>query len=181
MRIRILLAAGMILLIGPDAHAEKASDKTIRAAVVQTLVQPTLDANRTKLLSFIQKAGQRGCQLVVFPENALFWPDIASHTPSRTELDTALEQIRAAAKQHGVCVVFGTAYPRADGKFQNRGIVVAPDGRQLLAYFKNSEVPQSFEVFGVRCNLVICSDRGYLEHSDLPCLVHASQIIRPGA
>ena len=30
---------------------------------------------------------------------------------------------------------------------------------------------------GVTCNLSVCSDRGYLEHSDLPCVTLGSQII----
>ena len=72
----------------------------------------------------------------------------------------------------------GLGYRASDkAPYHNRGIVYDPDGHRVLFYKKNAEVPSSFSVHGVPFNLVICSDRGYLEHSDLPCLVQDSQVI----
>jgi predicted amidohydrolase len=74
--------------------------------------------------------------------------------------------------------VFGTSYKLTDsGTYHNRGVVYDPNGSRVVFYWKNRDVPQQFRVCGVPCNLAICSDRGYLEHSDLPCLVQGSQVI----
>ncbi len=56
-------------------------------------------------------------------------------------------------------------------------MVFDPNGKRLVFYEKNMEVPRRLFVDGVPCNLSVCSDRGYLEHSDLPCLAQESQVI----
>jgi len=157
----------------PKLHA-----KPIRLGVVQTVIENRLDRNLAKILQFIDGAANRGCQLVIFPEDGLFWPDIAVHKPTRAGLDDAIEQIRRRARRRGMYVIFGTAYKLSEeGKYDNRGVVFDPDGKRPVFYRKNREVPRRFNVHGAPCNLSICSDRGYLEHSDLPCLVQDSRII----
>jgi predicted amidohydrolase len=164
------LAMGVMVT---DAHAKK-----LRVGVVQTVIEDRLEKNRAKLLRFIDEAKSSGCQLVIFPESGLHWPDIAVDDPTKAELDTAIEQIGERARAAGLWVVFGTSYRGSDGgKYQNRGAVFGPDGKRVIFYQKSSDVPQGFEVDGVPCNLLICSDRWYMEHSELPCLVQGSQVI----
>jgi predicted amidohydrolase len=174
----LLLATSGVLQEVAAAVPDASKKKTLRVAVVQTVIEGSLDANRKRIIGFIRKAKEAGCQLAVFPEDALFWPDITDEKPTKARLDRAIGQIRTAARDAGVCVVFGSAYKTADSRpFQNRAYALGPDGRTLNAYWKNTEVPHPFDVAGVRCQFTICSDRGYLEHSDLACLVDGAKII----
>lgn len=165
-----------LLLAALTVQAAEAS--VIKVGVVQTIIEDTLNKNRDKLLNFITKAKTEGCQVVVFPEGALYCPDIAAHTPTKAELDSAIAQLGKKADSESVYVVFGVGYRQSEsGPFRNRGVVYDPGGSRVLFYEKDAEVPQRFYVRGIPFNLVICSDRGYLEHSDLPCLVQGSQVI----
>lgn len=156
-----------------NAHAE-----IIKVGVVQTVIEDRLEKNRDKILRFIDEAAQQGCRLVVFPEGALYWVDVAAHHPTRAELDEAIAAIGRRARDAKVYVLFGVGYRRGEAEeYPNRGALFDPTGERLIFYWKNAEVPQRFLVDGVPCNFVICSDRGYLEHSDLPCLVQDSKII----
>jgi len=167
--ISLLLAAVM---------AQAACAESIKVAVVQTVIENTLNENRDKLLDFIGQAKSEGCRLVVFPEGALYWPEIATDSPTKNDIDAAMAQIGEEARSEKIYVIFGTGYrPTETGSYNNRGVVYDPNGSRLVFYDKNYEVPQRFDVCGIPCSLLICSDRGYLEHSDLPCLVQGSQII----
>jgi len=167
-----------IALVAVGTFAGPARGEKITVGIVQTVIENTLDQNRTKLIRFVDEAKAMGCQLVVFPEGALYWADISVDNPTKADIDAAIEQIGQRARRAGVWVIFGTSYKLTDsGKYHNRGVVYNSDGNRVLFYCKNRDVPQRFFVHGVPCNLSICSDRGYLEHSDLPCLVQRSQVI----
>ena len=167
-----------IALLFVALTVQAAFAKVIKIGVVQTVIEDALDKNRNNLLNFIGKAKTEGCQVVVFPEGALYWSDIAAHTPTKAELDSAIAQLGKKADLENICVVFGVGYRQSEsGPYRNRGVVYDPNGRRLIFYEKNAEVPPRFYVQGIPFNLVICSDRGYLEHSDLPCLVQGSQVI----
>jgi predicted amidohydrolase len=145
---------------------------------VQTVIESSLENNCRKLLSFIDRAEAKNCQIVIFPEGALYWPEIAVDSPTRADIDRAIALIGRQADSNNIYVAFGTGYKLTDtGPYHNRAVVYDPNGQKLLFYEKNAEVPQRFYVHGVPFNLVICSDRGYLEHSDLPCLVQGSQVV----
>ena len=47
------------------------------------------------------------CQVVVFPEGALYWSEIAVHKPTKAELDAAITQIGRKAGSEDIYVVFG--------------------------------------------------------------------------
>ncbi len=166
----VLLAAGAI---STETYATK-----LTIGVVQTVIENTLDQNRTKLIRFIDRAKSSRCQLVIFPENALYWADIAIDNPTKADIDTAIEQIKRHADMANLYVVFGTSHkPANNAKYHNKSIVFDPEGNMLLSCWKTKDVPESFEVQGVPCNMVICSDRTFLEYSDLACLVQDSKII----
>jgi predicted amidohydrolase len=169
----IFVAALAVLAVTVQARAKK-----LTVGVVQTVIEDTLQKNRVKLTHFIDQAKERGCRLVIFPEASLYWSDIATDHPSKADLDAAIAEIGRRARLTSLYVIFGSGYKLTDdGKYNNWGVVFDPSGERLVFYRKNMEVPRRFFVDGVPCNLSICSDRGYLEHSDLPCLVQGSQII----
>jgi predicted amidohydrolase len=172
-RTLIFIAA---LLIAGLLRAE-AGAKSLKVAVVQTVVEPRLEDNLAKVLRFIDQAKAQGCRLVVLPEHVLL-PFEAPEKPTKAELDAAFEEIRHRAESARLCVAFSDGYPRTEGgAYETHGIVYAEDGTRPVLYRKNLDVPRPFVVDGVTCNLSVCSDRGYLEHSDLPCLTMGSQII----
>ena len=163
----------LVAFITPKVCAE-----VLKIGVVQTEIENSLSRNRDKLVAFIERAKTEGCQLVIFPEGALYWSDIAVDKPTRAELDAAIEQIGAKAHSEKVYVLFGVGYRTSDSAaYRNKAVAYDPEGNRLLFYSKNIEVPSRFYVCGIPVNVSICSDRGYLEHSDLPCLVQDSQII----
>jgi predicted amidohydrolase len=167
------LALSLLILTTSPATAQ-----TLKVGVVQMVIEPALAQNRTKILRFLGEARRQHCDLVVFPELALFWPEISNEKPTKADLDDALKEIGEAAGKAGLYVLLGTSYrATANGHYQNRGVLFGPDGKRLIFYEKNLEVPRFFQVRGVPCNVSICSDRGYLEHSDLPCLMQGSKVI----
>jgi predicted amidohydrolase len=166
----------VLLLIG--ATVQTLCAETIKIGVAQTVIENHLSRNRDKLLDLMARAKAEGCHLVIFPENALYWAGIAAHRPSQAELDAAIEQIRLKARSEQMYVVFGGTRKLAQkDAYHNTAVAYGPRGRRLMFYNKNMEVPQRFYVRGVPVSVAICSDRGYLEHSDLPCLVQGAQII----
>jgi predicted amidohydrolase len=167
-----------IMLLAVGAITTETYAKKLTVGVVQTVIENTLEKNRTKLIRFIDQAKSRRCQLVIFPENALYWADDAIDNPTKADIDKAIEQIKQQADMADIYVVFGTSHkPANNAKYRNKGIVIDPEGHVLVSCWKTMDVPESFEVLGVPCNMVICSDRTFLEYSDLVCLVQGSQII----
>lgn len=172
-----ICVASVVLLLA-SLYVQPVAAKTIKIGVAQTVIEARLEQNQEKLCDFIDQAKRQNCQVVIFPEGALYWSDVAAHEPTQAELDAAMAQIGRKAASENIYVVFGIGYRQtSQGRYHNRGAVYDPDGHRVLFYQKNAQVPCHFTVQGVPFNLVICSDRGYLEHSDLPCLVQGSQAI----
>ena len=171
--IAILISMFLSDLVGAQVRTEK-----LKVAVAQTVIETTLENNLAKIISLIDQAGADGCQLVIFPENALYWADISTDNATKADIDTAIRRIAEAADLSNIYVIFGTANKSAENaQFRNAAYLMGPDGSTLISYWKTKDVPQSFDVRGVRCNIVLCSDRTFLEYSDLPCLVQDSKVI----
>ena len=87
---------------------------TIKVGVAQTVIEDALQKNREKLCSFIEQAGSMGCQVVIFPEGALYWSDVAVQQPTKVQLDAAIAQIGRKADSEDIYVVFGVGYRETD-------------------------------------------------------------------
>ncbi len=167
----------LIFLSVADSRA-KADTGKLKVAVAQTVIEPTLEKNLSKILHLIDEAATRKCHLAIFPENALYWTDISTDNATRADIDAAIRRIAQSADQSDLYVIFGTAQKPADNAgFRNAAYLLGPDGGTVISYWKTRDVPQSFDVHEVRCNMVLCSDRTFLEYSDLPCLVQGSKVI----
>jgi predicted amidohydrolase len=176
MTVRKFLVA--VALVVAAVSSSTARAQKLKVGVVQTVIENRLEKNRAKIERFIDEAKEHGCRLVVFPENALYWADISTDKATKADIDRAVERIRNHADRADLCVVFGTSHKPSDGaKWRNKGFVFGSDGKTLISCWKTKDVPESFDVNGVACNVVICSDRTFLEYSDLPCLVQGSQVI----
>ena len=166
----------VFLLIASLLIAEGGAED-LKVAVVQTRIEPRLEENLKKVLGFIDRAKKEQCRLVVLPEHTLL-PFEEPDKPTKAELDATFEAIRQRALLAGLCAVFSDGYRKTEGgTYQTYGVVYTADGKQAVFYRKNLDAPLPFVVDGVLCNLSVCSDRGYLEHSDLPCVTLGSQII----
>ena len=167
-----------LILFFAGVTPQAAYAENLKVGVVQTEIENSLSKNCDKIIDFIERAKNKGCQLVIFPEGALYWSDIAVEKPTRAELDVVIERIGAKARSQRIYVLFGVGYRTSNSAaYRNKAVVYDPEGNRLLFYSKNIEVPSRFYVRGIPINVAICSDRGYLEHSDLPCLVQDSRII----
>ncbi len=172
------VASSGLCLAAPDDLQGQARSSKLKIAVAQTVIENTLEKNLAKMVRMIDDAGARGCRLAIFPENALYWADVSTDGATKEDIDAAIDKIAERAGRADLCVVFGTSHKPSDGaKYRNRGYVFGSDGDMLVSCWKTKDVPNAFEACGVVCNLVICSDRTFLEYSDLPCLVQGSQII----
>lgn len=168
---------GLALAVVGTSAGPVSGDKLV-VGVAQTVIEDTLDRNLEKIVGFVNEARRRGCQLLVCPENALYWADISKDNATKADIDAAIRRIAETADQADLYVIFGTAHrPTDNADFRNVAYLLGPDGSTLVSYWKTRDVPQSFDVHGVRCNMVLCSDRTFLEYSDLPCLVQGVQVI----
>lgn len=96
-------------------------------------------ATLARMAERIAEAGERGCDLVIFPELALnTWSECedcaAANRPCAWHLDQAelahgpsLDAVLAAAATHGVHVIYGFEERSADDVIHNSANVVAPD------------------------------------------------------
>jgi len=169
----VILISLFVSGLGAQVHTGK-----LKVAVAQTVIETTLENNLAKIIRLIDQAEANGCRLAVFPENALYWADISTDDTTKADIDSAIRQIANHADKANLYVAFGTSHKPSDGgSYRNRGYVLGPDGEILISFWKTRDVPESFDVDGVRCNIVICSDRTFLEYSDLPCLVQGSKVI----
>ena len=83
--------AVILLVMGVTSQA--VFSKSIKVGIVQTFIEDSLEKNCNKLLRFIDRAKARKCQIVIFPEGSLYWPEIAVDNPTRADLDRAIAQI----------------------------------------------------------------------------------------
>lgn len=111
-RIPILAVA---LFLG-GAIVPRACAKLIRVGVVQMVIEDRLGKNLAKILGFIDRAKSRGCQLVIFPEGALYWHDIAVGKPAKATTDAAVAKTGKQARQASITVIFGTSYAKPNRK-----------------------------------------------------------------
>jgi predicted amidohydrolase len=158
---------------------------SLTVGVVQQAREPQLDANRDKIVRFVAQARERGCRLVIFPEDALGSP---AGTPD-DEMDKAVDAIREAARSHGVYVVFCAPFVIPGFAPERRGHclrVVGPDGRILLRFNKlicdlpssdPRRAPGVFHVDGVPCSAMICADRWLRGFEELPVTLGAKILI----
>lgn len=173
---RSIVAALIVLAVSASQGVMAAPPATLTIGVAQLALEPTLAANRDKIIRFVKEAKSRGCRVVVFPETALFGPD----GTSPTEIDSAVDSIRRVVDASDVYALVGGLYRRHDkDKSFERLMVVGPDGVVLQEYRKMwqdarfNDGPGSFEIDGVPCAAALCADRWIRSVEDLPAIAGA--------
>lgn len=179
-RFRCALSVLICLFPLSMAMAGEAADKprSLRVAVVQMGLEPTLAANRDKIVRLIQEAAA-DARLVIFPEGALASPP---GTPL-TEYRLAVEAVAKAARESGIYVVAPSRFvPQGRSKHHNQLYVFSPQGETLLVYDKvwharEYDAPKMVSVDGVLCSFLICADRWSRPVADLPPVMGAQVLI----
>lgn len=152
------------------AAALASGAEPLRIAVVQMAIGPTLEVNRSRILERLSEAEAGGARVAVFPEGALTDPG-GKPNPA---VAAAVDAIRAAARQHGLYVIFGGwSWSERWAKAANWAKVIDPEGVELLHYDKLHDVrgapnPAVFSIDGVPASAIICADRWLRAVEELP-------------
>lgn len=147
-----------------------AGAESIRVAIVQMAIGPTLEVNRDRILQRLADAKAGRARVAVFPEWALTDP---SGRPNPLVTD-ALDQIRDAARRSNLYVLFsGRSWSDRYGKTVTWMKVIGPAGEELLHYDKVWEVheaPKSllFSIDGAPAGAILCADRWLRTVEELP-------------
>src|SRR5262245_45057336 len=131
---RILLRAVALFWLAAPVAAKAADEpKTLKIAVAQLALEPSLAENQQKIARIIGQAKDRGCRVVGFPETALFWPQ----TTPKAHIDAAVDNSRQVVDSHDVYALIGGLYKRDENeKPFERLLVIDPDGQIVQTYHK---------------------------------------------
>jgi predicted amidohydrolase len=162
------LSATLLLVAGINARTWAEDDQpsssrkagldsvqTVRVAAVQAkrrlvdwrLTDPeqvlaAVDANLTELVAIAHRAGDRGCDVLAFPEDTLGllnWfgrnealaGDVLPEAVSRM-----IERLGRAAAEHSMSLVLCSDFLEADGEIYNTAFFLDRDGREVGRYHK---------------------------------------------
>ena len=133
-----------------------------------------------------------GSRVVLFPEANLtsyYFPYLVELDPERVQ--SALDTVCAAAKQHDLWIIAGTIRKTHD-RFLNLAHVIAPSGdivheyakvnlagRDEKRYCRGGDKLSLFEIDGIPCTLVICRDGRHPELYRLPAMAGAQILFHP--
>jgi predicted amidohydrolase len=122
-----------------------------------------------QIVDVITDAATLGAKLVVVPEGTVPAYVIGGDALLVSDLDRAREHMTRVAREHGVTIVYGTAYIE-DGVTYNTGTVVLPDGsiagraeKQLLwhfdeRWFARGRSLEPIDTPAGRLGVLICAD-----------------------
>lgn len=136
----------------------------LRIGMAQMLVeggQP--DANLERAESFIRKAADRGCQLVVLPECLDFgWTDSSARQRAQPIPGPHSQRLAQAAMRGNIYVVAGLV-ERAGKQLFNAAVLIDPHGQLLLVHRKINELDIAHDLYSI-------GDRLAVAHTELGVL-----------
>jgi predicted amidohydrolase len=113
-------------LVGPS--------RPLTLAAGQIVCSRRIEANVAAMEQAMAQAAARGATLIAFPELALTGPDEADlRRADPAALARAEEALAAAARRHGLYVVYGTPWLH-NGAWYNTAVVLGPRGEQRTRY-----------------------------------------------
>ncbi|WP_308465310.1 carbon-nitrogen hydrolase family protein [Rathayibacter soli] len=177
------------------------TDQAVNVAVAQFAPGADRDHNLATIRELATTAAGRGARLIVFPEYSSFFVDPVG--PAMVEAAEALDgpfvtALGALAAELGVDIVAGMAERVADAhKFSNTLVAVDPTGHIAATYRKQHlydafggresdwvqagtiEVPEIFDVDGLRVGLQTCYDLRFPELTRLIVDAGAELVLVP--
>jgi predicted amidohydrolase len=170
----------------------------MRLALAQYALDPEMQTNLERALGYIERAGQRAAQLILFPELCLspFFPQRLSQDASRYAMtleDQRMEQLQAACQRFSVAASTNI-YLREGERLFDASLMIADDGRiigvskmvhiaQLPCFYEQDYYTPSdtgFQVYELpfgRVGIVVCFDRHFPESIRTCALKGATMIL----
>ncbi len=165
---------------------------TIQVSCVQMHWAVQIERNLETTLDFIRQAKRAGSRVVLFPEANLtsyYFPYLVQLPDGQVQ--SALDSVCAAARQHDLWVIAGTIRKTHD-RFLNLAHVISPSGeivheyakvnmagRDEKRYCRGGDKLSLFEIDGVLCTLVICRDGRHPELYRIPAMAGAQILFHP--
>ena len=147
------------------------STTPLRIAIVQQPMAWTTPQNTEHIVAALALAGAQGAGIAVFPELALtgFHRGIRAEAVPAT-VEVALQQVRAACREHGMACALGAPTFAADGAILNSYLHIDVNGEIVSSVSKNGLTPAELTFFapgterpvmqfaGRRCTTVMCRE-----------------------
>jgi predicted amidohydrolase len=165
---------------------------TIQVSCVQMHWATRIERNLERTLDHIGRAAREGSRVVLFPEANLtsyYFPYVIELRDRQVQ--SALDSVSAAAKQHNIWVIAGTIRQSRD-RCLNLAHVIAPTGQIVHEYAKinmaggdekrycrGGDKLSLFEIDGISCTLVICRDGRHPELYRIPAMAGARILFHP--
>jgi predicted amidohydrolase len=152
--------------------AEANTPSTLRVGLASARNAPAVEERLHIVEGFLKDAAAQGVAIVCFPEAyipGLRGGDFFVPPPDQARQQAALEEVRAAARRHGVAVIMGMEWESAAGQL-NVAFVISRDGEVLGCQPKNQIAPeedpyyvpdgrrQLFAIDGVPFGIAICHE-----------------------
>ncbi len=170
--------------------------KVLTIGLAQTKQVGDFDANAETILRFLDMAGERGVQIVCFPETQTvgYRVDIADRdAPSPVDKLNALHaEVARRCQALGMACVLGTETPLDGnplGKPYNSAAVINEAGRILGVHHKTRLTPldatayspgraiETFDLFGIRIGVVICFEAFRFAETTAECVRQGAQLV----
>ncbi|MDY7011500.1 MAG: carbon-nitrogen hydrolase family protein [Planctomycetota bacterium] len=147
--------------------------KSLRIGLASSRHPETINQGVRKIIAGLKLASSRNVDIVCLPETylpGLRGLDFDLPPPDQQAQESALEEIRSAARRYGVATIVGMEWMCENG-LENRAFVVSAAGRILGHQTKNQITPggesdsyvpngrrKVFTVKGVRFGIVLCHE-----------------------
>ncbi|MBN1292714.1 MAG: carbon-nitrogen hydrolase family protein [Candidatus Latescibacteria bacterium] len=145
---------------------------TIRIGIAQVPQTGILQKNLDKVIEFIEKAYDKGVELLCFPETHLPGYRVGILTTDslcdEDGLKRATDSIRAKCAEYSMGIILGTETPNPQGKPFNSALVLDTTGKTLALHHKSKltpadakgyspgKGPTGFTFKGIPMGVVIC-------------------------
>jgi predicted amidohydrolase len=166
--------------------------QVLHIAAAQLKFRRTLPENVELIRRSIADAARAGSDVILFPECALTGYNVDFHQLARSDIESGLKAVAAAARVHRCNVLVG-APTFARGRWFNSLLVFDRQGREGFRYHKIHLTPREAEFFtpgnclaffridGVPCTAIICHERRFPELVRLPVMMGAQIVFHPNA
>ncbi len=165
----------------------------LRIGLAQTKQVGDLEINAESIFRFVDMAGERGVQILCFPESqtAGYRCDIADpNLPSPVQrLDELHAEVARRCQSHQMACILGTETPNPAGKPYNSAIVFNEDGKTLGVHHKTKLTPldatvyspgqsiETYDLFGIRIGVLICFEAFRFAETTAECVRQGAQVV----
>ena len=165
----------------------------LRIALAQTRQTDDFDTNAETILRFLEDAGQRGVQILCFPETQTvgYRVDIAAAGAPipGPDLEALHQQVARRCRDLEMACILGTEVPSSHGKPYNSALVIDETGQALGFHHKTRLTPldavayepgttvEAFDMWGVAVGVVICFEGFRFAETTAECVRQGAQMV----